>query len=179
MSDIPGAANKGRAAVDVSAARAGKYLTFRLSAEEYGVEILRVREIIGIMDITHVPRTPDYIRGVINLRGKIVPVLDLKTRLDMGVTEDSDQCCIVVLEVILSNESVRMGVLVDAVTEVVEIHEEQIDDAPEFGSGIDSRFIRGMARVGESVKILLDIDRIMGGADIGLPDNITDEMQQV
>lgn len=148
---------------------AGKYLTFRLSSEEYGLEILKVREIIGLMDITNVPRTPEYIRGVINLRGKVIPVLDLKTKFNMGVTEETDETCIVVVEV-ANNEgsSTQMGTLVDAVSEVLDIQESQIEDAPAFGTGVDTRFILGMGKVNNEVKILLDIDEVLTTTDISM-----------
>ena len=152
---------------------AGKYLTFRLSAEEYGLEILKVREIIGLMDITNVPRTPDYIRGVINLRGKVIPVLDLKMKFNMGVTKETDETCIVVVEVAsLDGGSTQMGALVDAVSEVLEIQEKQIEDAPAFGTGVDTRFILGMGKVNNEVKILLDIDEVLTTADISMLNNV-------
>jgi len=148
---------------------AGKYLTFRLAVEEYGLEILKVREIIGLMDITSVPRTPEYIRGVINLRGKVIPVLDLKTKFNMGVTEETDETCIVVVEVAgKNNTSTQMGALVDAVSEVLDIQEQQIEDAPAFGTGVDTRFILGMGKVDNEVKILLDIDEVLTTADLSM-----------
>ena len=152
---------------------AGKYLTFRLSAEEYGLEILKVREIIGLMDITNVPRTPEYIRGVINLRGKVIPVLDLKTKFNMGNTEETDETCIVVVEVSgKDNTSTQMGALVDAVSEVLDIQDNQIEDAPAFGTGVDTRFILGMGKVNNEVKILLDIDEVLTTTDLSLLENI-------
>lgn len=146
--------------------RAGKYLTFRLAAEEYGLEILKVREIIGLMNITQVPRTPAYIRGVINLRGKVIPVLDLRNKFGMGITEDTEETCIIVVEVYLEGESVMMGIVVDAVSEVLDIQEEEIEDAPAFGTGVDTKFILGIGKVKNEVKILLDIDEVLTAQDI-------------
>jgi len=150
---------------------AGKYLTFRLAAEEYGLEILKVREIIGLMDITHVPRTPDYIRGVINLRGKVIPVIDLRTKFNMEVSEETDETCIVVVEVSTTEGAVMMGVLVDAVSEVLDIQDEQIEDAPAFGTGVNTRFILGIGKVNDEVKILLDIDEVLSSNEVSLIDD--------
>jgi len=146
--------------------RAGKYLTFRLAAEEYGLEILKVREIIGLMNITQVPRTPAHIRGVINLRGKVIPVLDLRNKFGMGITEDTEETCIIVVEVNLKGESVMMGIVVDAVSEVLDIQEEEIEDAPAFGTNVDTKFILGIGKVKNEVKILLDIDEVLTAQDI-------------
>lgn len=146
--------------------KAGKYLTFRLAAEEYGLEILKVREIIGLMNITQVPRTPDYIRGVINLRGKVIPVLDLRNKFGMGVTEDTEETCIIVVEVNLEGESVMMGTVVDAVSEVLDIQKDEIADAPAFGTDVDTKFILGIGKVKDEVKILLDIDEVLTAADL-------------
>ena len=153
-------------------ATARKYLTFRLLTEEYGLEILKVREIIGVMDITHVPRTPEYIKGVINLRGKVIPVLDLKTKFDMGVTENTDETCIVVVDIVSEGETIQMGILVDAVSEVLKIGAEQIEDPPAFGTSVDTRFIMGMGKINNEVKILLDIDEVLTVGDIDLLEDI-------
>ncbi|MCP4704817.1 MAG: purine-binding chemotaxis protein CheW [candidate division Zixibacteria bacterium] len=148
--------------------RAGKYLTFRLAAEEYGLEILKVREIIGLMNITQVPRTPDYIRGVINLRGKVIPVLDLRNKFGMGVTEDTEETCIIVVDVRLDGESVLMGTVVDAVSEVLDIMENEIEDAPSFGTNVDTEFILGIGKVKNDVKILLDINEVLTAIDLSM-----------
>ncbi len=146
--------------------RAGKYLTFRLAAEEYGLEILKVREIIGLMNITKVPRTPDYIRGVINLRGKVISVLDLRNIFGMSVTEDTEETCIIVVKANLEGESVMMGVVVDAVSEVLDIQADEIEDAPAFGTDVDTKFILGIGKVKNEVKILLDIDEVLTARDL-------------
>ncbi len=141
--------------------RSGKYLTFRLGAEEYGLEILKVREIIGLMDITKIPRAPNFVRGVINLRGKIIPVVDTRIKFSMAAIDNTEETCIIVVEVKRSGESVEMGMLVDAVSEVLDISGADIEDAPEFGSEVDAKFILGMAKAKGSVKILLDIDKVL------------------
>ncbi len=155
-------------------ARAGKYLTFRLASEEYGLEILKVREIIGVMDITHVPRTPEYIRGVINLRGKVIPVLDLRTKFNMETTENTDETCIVVVDASSEGDTVQMGLLVDAVSEVLDIQASQIEDAPAFGTSVDTKFILGMGKVNNEVKILLDIDEVLTAGDMALLENMSE-----
>lgn len=143
----------------------GKYLTFRLGSEEFGVEILKVREIIGLMDITIVPRTPRAIRGVINLRGKIIPVVDLRAKFEMPATEDTQLTCIIVVDVHLSDQATQMGILVDAVSEVLDIAPDKIEPTPAFGSGVNTQFIRGMARCEEQVKILLNIEQVLEKAE--------------
>jgi len=152
--------------------RAGKYLTFRLDNEEYGLEILKVREIIGLMDITSVPKTPDYVRGIINLRGSVIPVLDLKLKFDMGATEDTEETCVIVVEVLLGGNSVMMGTIVDAVSEVLDIKENEIEDAPAFGTNVNTRFILGIGKVKDEVKILLDIDEVLTSSDIAMLEDL-------
>ena len=151
-----------------AANRAGKYLTFRLAAEEYGLEILKVREIIGLMNVTRVPRTPEYIRGVINLRGKVIPVLDLRNKFGMGHADDTEETCIIVVEAEFDGESVLMGVVVDGVSEVLDIQAEEIEDAPAFGTNVDTNFILGIGKVKDTVKILLDIDAVLTASDLSV-----------
>ena len=142
-------------------AKAGKYLTFKLSDEEYGIEILKVREIIGLMDITSVPRTPDYVRGVINLRGTIIPVVDLRKKFGMESTEETEQSCIIVVEVTKNDGSEAIGVFVDAVSEVLDIAENDIEKAPSLGADVNTDFILGMAKIKDSVKILLNVEKVL------------------
>ncbi|MBD3169757.1 MAG: chemotaxis protein CheW [candidate division Zixibacteria bacterium] len=150
----------------VTRAQAGKYLTFRLNSEEYGLEILKVREIIGLIDITQVPRTPHYIRGVINLRGKVIPILDLRMKFDMEATDDTEETCIIVVDASTQKGTISMGVLVDAVSEVLDIQQNEIENPPAFGSGVDVDYILGIGKIKDTVKILLDIDRVLDTCDI-------------
>ncbi len=141
--------------------KAGKYLTFKLADEDYGISLLKVREIIGMMPITSVPRTPEFVKGVINLRGKVIPVTDLRRRFDMPEIDYNDRTCIIVVEVSGQESTVQMGIVVDAVTEVLAVQEPEIAPAPEFGASVDTRYILGMANMEGAVKILLDIDRVL------------------
>ena len=150
---------------DTTAALAGKYLTFRIGEEEYGLEILRVREIIGLMEITPVPRTPESIRGVINLRGRIIPVLNLRVKFGMEVIEDTDETCIIVVETDSEGTTTHMGILVDTVSEVLDIEPEEIEPTPAFGQGVDSDFILAIAKCKQEVKILLNTERILDAAE--------------
>lgn len=145
-----------------AASRAGKYLTFALGKEEYGLEILKVREIIGYMEITAVPRTPTYVKGVINLRGQVIAVMDLRAKFGMEATDRTEETCIIVVEIRQAGRKLSTGIIVDHVSEVLDIAAESIEDAPSFGTSVDTDFILGMGKIGESVKILLDIDRVLG-----------------
>ncbi len=146
--------------------REGKYLTFALGSEEYGLEILKVREIIGYMEITAVPQTPSYVKGVINLRGQVIPVIDLRAKFSMETAQITEETCIIVVEIHQDDRKFSTGIVVDHVQEVLDIDGENIEDAPQFDSAVNTDFILGMGKVGESVKILLDIDKVLGGADI-------------
>jgi purine-binding chemotaxis protein CheW len=149
-----------------STKRGGKYLTFALGKEEYGLEILKVREIIGWLDITALPRTPNYVKGVVNLRGQVIVVVDLRTKFSMEAAAKTDQTCIIVVEIAHAGRKLSTGIIVDRVSEVLEIPSENIEDAPTFGTAIEIDFILGMGKVGEAVKILLDIDKVMTGSEI-------------
>ena len=149
-----------------AASRGGKYLTFALGPEEYGLEILKVREIIGFMDITAVPHTPAYVRGVINLRGQVISVIDLRKRFEMPVTDKTELTCIIVVEIKADGRRVNMGIVVDSVSEVLSIPSASIEDAPSFGTNIDTSFILGMGKLDGKVKILLDIDRILTSEEV-------------
>ena len=146
--------------------KAGKYLTFKLATEDYGISLLKVREIIGMMSITSVPRTPDFVKGVINLRGKVIPVTDLRLRFDMPESDYTDRTCIIVVEVESRDTRIQMGIVVDAVTEVLPVKADEIEPAPEFGAKVDTHYILGMANMDGAVKILLDIDRVMTAEEI-------------
>jgi len=142
--------------------RAGKYLTFVLDTEEYGLEILKVREIMGVMEITTVPRTPHHVKGVINLRGKVIPVVDLRLKFSMPEADHTEQTCIIVVQV---NE-VEMGIIVDEVREVLDIPAETIEDAPSFGASVATDFILGMGKTGNRVTILLDISKVLTNGEL-------------
>jgi purine-binding chemotaxis protein CheW len=150
-----------------TAQKQGKYLTFAIANEEYGLEILKVREIIGYMDITPVPQTPAYVKGVINLRGQVIPVIDLRSKLGMPTAEVTEETCIIVVEVTRNGQRNDTGIVVDRVQEVLYITAEQIQETPEFGATIDTDFILGLGKIGKSVKILLDIDKVLAGAALG------------
>jgi purine-binding chemotaxis protein CheW len=152
-----------------ASALAGKYMTFKLAEEEYGLEILKVREIIGLMDITRVPRTPDYVRGVINLRGKVIPVVDLRRKFGMPACEPTEQTVIIVVQYVVDDHSVTMGTLVDQVLEVRSIDGASIEPPPTLGeSAIDAQCILGVGKAEKRVIFLLDIGRVLGAsADAG------------
>lgn len=140
----------------------GKYLTFSLGHEEYGVGILKVREIIGVMEITAVPHTPDYIKGVINLRGRVIPVIELRLKFGMEHQEYDDRTCIIVVEVKGRTAPILVGMLVDSVSEVLMIALEDTEPPPDFGMATDGDNILGIGKVKGKVKILLDVDRVIG-----------------
>jgi purine-binding chemotaxis protein CheW len=149
-----------------AAEREGKYLTFSLAGEEYGIVILKVREIIGLTAITSMPKTPGYIKGVINLRGKVIPIADLRLKFGMEAKEYTDRTCIIVVEILSAGAKISMGVIVDSVSEVLNIREAEIEDAPQLGIHFDTGYILGMAKSGSGVKILLDIDQVLSGQEI-------------
>jgi purine-binding chemotaxis protein CheW len=149
---------------------AGKYLTFNLQGGSYGIQVLTVREIIRNFNITAVPQMPDYIRGVINLRGKIIPVMDLRRRFDFPNVAKEDQTCIIVAQVTLPDGKVTpMGLVVDGVEEVISLTESDIEEPPNFGGQVCMDYLLGIAKVKGVVKSLLDIDKVVGGES--LPDD--------
>lgn len=137
-----------------------KLLTFSLGSEDYGISILKVKEIIGMMEITPVPRTPEFIKGVINLRGKIIPVMDLRTKFAMTEQEYDERTCIIVVEVIMKGAQKLIGVVVDMVSEVVTVPNEQIEPPPEYGTSAEHNSILGIGKIKDKVVIILDIDEI-------------------
>jgi len=139
-----------------------KFLTFVLGQEEYGLEILKVREIFGYMNITSVPQTPSYVKGVINLRGKVIPVVNLRSKFGMPEIEVSDETCIIVVDIVCGSASIETGIVVDKVSEVLDILGSNIEPPPQFGNAVDTKFILGMGKVNERVKILLDINAVLG-----------------
>jgi purine-binding chemotaxis protein CheW len=147
---------------------ADKYLTFALGDEEYGVPVLKVREIIKMMDITAVPQVPPHVKGVINLRGKVIPVVDLRVKFAFPRQDYTDRTCIVVVDVNLASGTTVMGIVVDAVSEVLSIAADEIQPTPEFGGQIAAGYMSGMARLKDAVKILLDLDLVLG-PDVARP----------
>lgn len=143
------------------AALAGKYLTFRLAYEEFGIQLLRVREIIGLMPTTPVPGSPPEITGVLNLRGKIIPVMDLRKRFDMGEAERSDRACIIVTEIRSDDRLIEIGMLADGVSEVLHVTADNIEPPPEFGVAVDTSYILGLAKSEGRVKVLLNVDHVV------------------
>jgi purine-binding chemotaxis protein CheW len=154
------------------AAHGGKYLTFALGKEEYGLEILKVREIIGYMDITAVPKTPSYVRGVINLRGQVISVVDLRAKFGMEAAQRTDETCIIVVEIKSGDRKLSTGIIVDRVSEVLNIPGENIEEPPTFGASVATDFILGMGKIWQAVKILLDIDRVLAKDEIAQLTNI-------
>lgn len=141
---------------------AGKYLTFFLAGQEFGVEITKVREILRVLDITPVPQTAHFLLGVINLRGKVIPVIDLRLRLGHPSREPDERTCIVVVEVKgREGQNILISMMVDQVNEVLQIAPEEVEPAPPFGTEVDTNYILGMAKTAQGVKILLDVDRII------------------
>jgi purine-binding chemotaxis protein CheW len=146
--------------------REGKYLTFTLAGEEYGIGILKIKEIIGMMAITSVPQTPKFVKGVINLRGKVIPVVDLRLRFAMESIDYNDRTCIIVVEIGGRGTDIVIGIVVDSVSEVLNIKSEDIEDTPTFGTSLNTDYILGMAKMEGKVKILLDIDEVLSHDEI-------------
>jgi purine-binding chemotaxis protein CheW len=154
------------AATTPSDARAGKYLTFQLSNEEFGIRVLKVREIMGLQEITAVPQTPAHIKGVINLRGKVIPVIDLRLKFGLAAAEDTQRTCIIVTQIQGESGAVLMGIVVDGVSEVLTLAGSEIEDTPDFGEEYSGSYLLGMAKVKGKVKILLDIERVLSTQDL-------------
>jgi purine-binding chemotaxis protein CheW len=145
----------------------GKYLTFKLADEDYGVGILKVKEIIGIMAITPIPQSPLYVKGVINLRGKVIPVIDLRMKLGIQINDFTEKSCVIVVEIAnLQKQIIPMGCVVDEVSEVVNIKSSDIEESPNFGTKLKTDFILGIAKISGSIKMLLDIDEVICQADL-------------
>lgn len=141
--------------------RTGKYLTFSLSNESYGVDVLKVREIIRFLKITPVPQMPAYVKGVINLRGKVLPVIDLRLKFGLEAAEATERTCIVVVRVQAGEHDITLGMIVDSVEEVINLNESEIEETPEFGAKVDTAYLMGMAKVKGAIKTLLDIDKVV------------------
>lgn len=151
---------------DIGKKLAGKYLTFKLGDEEFGLEILKVQEIIRLQQITKVPKAPEFIRGVINLRGKVIPVVELRKKFSMEDHEDTDKTCIIVVQIEFSGTPVTMGIIIDEVKEVLDIDAGSIEETPSFGTSVDTEFIMGIGKIGDNVKMLLDIQKVLSPGDL-------------
>ncbi len=149
----------------------GKFLTFVLGSEVYGIEILKVREIIKLMDITTVPRTPDYLKGVINLRGKVIPIIDLRSKFSMPEIEHTQETCIIVVEV----NKTSIGIIVDSVSEVSNIKSGEIEEAPNLGQDVDTNFILGLGKTKERIVILLDIELVLSSEELETVEQLAKE----
>jgi purine-binding chemotaxis protein CheW len=146
--------------------RPGKYLTFELGHEEFGIQVLKVREIMGIQDITAVPQTPAYVKGVINLRGKVIPVVDLRRKFGLPEIEYTQRTCIIVVQVGGGNGAMLMGIVVDGVSEVLNLTSADIEDTPDFGVDVATSYLLGMAKIKGKVKILLEINAVLTSQEL-------------
>jgi purine-binding chemotaxis protein CheW len=155
-------------ALKAMAHKDGKYLTFRMGNEEYGISILKIKEIIGMMPVTTVPQTPAFVKGVINLRGKVISVIDLRLKFGMERIDYTERTCIIVVEIVGEESPILMGVVVDAVSEVLNIKGSDIEETPTFSTKLNTDYILGMAKMDNGVKILLDIDRVLNTDEINL-----------
>ena len=155
----------------VGTLKGGKFLTFLMADEKYGLEILKVREIMGMMHVTSVPTTPAFVRGVINLRGKVIPVVDLRLKFGIEAKEDTQRTCIIVVHLAHSAQEMTMGIIVDEVSDVLDIDQNQIEPPPSFGANIRTDFILGMGKVDQKVMTLLDIDRVLNEQETTLVEN--------
>ena len=156
--------------------RSGKYLTFQIGEEVYGLEILKVVEIIGLMPITEVPRTPDFVRGVINLRGRIIPVVDLRLKFGLPEIEYTDRTCIIIVQIARDDQAVKTGIIVDHVSEVVFIKGDQFEETPSFGPSVDTEFLLGIGKINDQVVLLLAIDKVLSSEEIGIVDQVSREL---
>ena len=152
-----------------------QYVTFCLAEELFGVEVSRTREILSVISVTSVPQTPDYMLGVINLRGQVVPVIDMRLKLGLSAADETQDTCIIVVEVLVDGESIVVGALADAVREVLEIKSDAIEPPPRLGTRLNTEFIKGMGKIDEDFLILLDIDKIFNSDEIALVQEIAEE----
>ncbi len=159
---------KAQGANPVTTLKGGKFLTFLMANEKYGLEILKVREIIGMMKVTSVPMTPAFVRGVINLRGKVIPVVDLRLKFGIEAKEDTERTCIILVHLARTTQEMTMGIIVDEVSDVLDINQDQIEPPPSFGPNIRTDFILGMGKVDQKVMTMLDIDRVLSEQEIAL-----------
>lgn len=151
--------------VAVADHRAGKYLTFRLGKEDFAIQVLKVREIVGIQDITSVPQMPAYVKGVINLRGKVISVVDLRLKFALAEREYTQRTCIIVVQVQSRGVAIQTGVIVDEVSEVLNLASSEIEDTPDFGEDVKTPYLLGVAKVKGAVKMLLDINQVLATSE--------------
>jgi purine-binding chemotaxis protein CheW len=145
-----------------------QYVIFRLAEELFGVDVARTREILSLTPVTRVPQTPDYLLGVINLRGQVVPVVDMRLKLNLDAQEQTEDSCIIVVEVQVDGEPIVVGAMADAVSEVLEIRADQIEPPPRLGTRLNTEYIKGMGKVGEEFLILLNIDRVFNSDELSI-----------
>jgi purine-binding chemotaxis protein CheW len=146
--------------------KAGKYLSFRLAKEEFAIDVLSVREIMGMQEVTSVPQTPAYVKGVINLRGKVIPVVDLRLKFGLPELEYTQRTCIIVVQIEGEAGKMLMGAIVDGVSEVLTLQAADIEETPDFGDGTSAPYILGMAKIKNKVKILLDINMVLTAQEV-------------
>jgi purine-binding chemotaxis protein CheW len=146
--------------------RAGKYLTFALGKEEFAIQVLGVREIVGIQEITAVPQMPAYVKGVLNLRGKVIPVVDLRLKFGLVELEYRQRTCIIVVQIASPAGAFEIGIIVDGVSEVLSMQANDIEDTPDFGNGVQTPYLLGLAKIKNKVKILLDINRVLNAQEL-------------
>ena len=147
-------------------AHAGKYLTFSLAEEHYGLEILRVQELVGLLPVTRVPRLPAFVAGVVNLRGRVIPLVDLRLCFGMPASAMDDRTCVIIVGVERAGGHSAMGVMVDGVSDVVQLAQEAIEPTPEFGTSVDTSFVTGVGRLEDRVVLLLDIDKVLSSGEL-------------
>ena len=152
-----------------------QYVTFCLAEELFGVEVNRTREILSVISVTSVPQTPDYMLGVINLRGQVVPVIDMRLKLGLSAAAETQDTCIIVVEVLVDGEPIVVGALADAVREVLEIKSDAIEPPPRLGTRLNTEFIKGMGKIDEEFLILLDIDKIFNSDELALVQEVAEE----
>lgn len=160
---------------DTNVVSSQQYVTFSLGAELFGVEVTRTREILSMTPVTQVPQTPDYLLGVINLRGRVVPVVDMRLKLGLPAGEETEDTCIIVVEVKVEDESIVVGALADAVREVLEVRSDQIEPPPRLGTRLNTEFITGMGKIDEQFMILLNIDRIFNSDELAFVQDVSDD----
>ncbi len=149
-----------------------QYVTFSLGKELFGVEVKRTKEILSLTPVTKVPQTPEYLLGVINLRGQVVPVVDMRLKLGLPANEETEDTCIIVVEVLVDGETLTVGALADAVREVMEVRDDQIEPPPTLGTRLKTEFITGMGKIDEQFMILLNIDRVFNSDELTLVQDI-------